>query len=62
MSDKIFLTDAPAALRPHGVRVTYHALWQRAVCGDIPADRVGKRWAIEARDLPAIAATFTPQA
>jgi len=55
MTDNIPLTDAPRALRAHGLSTTYNALWIAIVAGQVPAERVGKRWHVRTADLPIIA-------
>jgi len=55
MTDNIPLTDAPRALRAHGLSTTYNALWIAIVAGRVPAERVGKRWHVRTADLPIIA-------
>jgi len=55
MTDNIPLTDAPRALRAHGLSTTYNALWTAIVAGQVPAERVGKRWYVRAADLAVIA-------
>lgn len=59
MADHIFLTDAPRALRAHGVRCNYLTLWRRVVAGDVPATRAGARWMVSPADLPVIAQTLS---
>ena len=59
MTDNIPLTDAPRALRAHGLSTTYNALWIAIVAGHVPAERVGKRWYVREADLPIIAKTLT---
>ena len=58
MTDNIPLTDAPRALRAHGLSTTYQRLWIAIVAGHVPAERVGKRWHVRAADLPIIAKTL----
>ena len=55
MTDNIPLTDAPRALRAHGLSTTYNALWIAIVAGHVPAERVGKRWYVREADLATIA-------
>jgi len=55
MTDTIPLTDAPRALRAYGLSTTYNALWTAIVAGQVPAERVGKRWHVRAADLAVIA-------
>ena len=55
MTDNIPLTDAPRALRAYGLSTTYNALWTAIVAGQVPAERVGKRWHVRAADLAVIA-------
>ena len=55
MTDNIPLTDAPRALRAHGLSTTYQRLWGAVVSGQVPAERVGKRWHVRTADLPIIA-------
>ena len=55
MTDTIPLTDAPRALRAYGLSTTYNALWTAIVAGQVPAERVGKRWYVRAADLAVIA-------
>lgn len=59
MAEHIFLTDAPRALRAHGVTVSYLKLWRRVVAGDVPATRAGTRWLVSPADLPVIAQTLS---
>jgi hypothetical protein len=59
MAETIFLTDTPRALRAHGVQCSYLTLWRRVVAGDVPASRVGNRWAVSPADLPLIAQTLS---
>ena len=58
MTDNIPLTDAPRALRAYGLSTTYNALWTAIVAGQVPAERVGKRWHVREADLPIIAETL----
>jgi len=55
MTDTMPITDAPRALRAHGLSTTYNALWIAIVAGRVPAERVGKRWHVRTADLPIIA-------
>jgi len=55
MTDNIPLTDAPRALRAHGLSTTYQRLWRAVVNGEVPAERVGKKWHVREADLPIIA-------
>ena len=55
MTDNIPLTDAPRALRAHGLSTTYQCLWVAVVAGQVPAERVGKRWHVREADLATIA-------
>ena len=55
MTDNIPLTDAPRALRAYGLSTTYNALWTAIVAGQVPAERVGKRWHVRTDDLAIIA-------
>ena len=55
MTDTMPITDAPRALRAHGLSTTYNALWIAIVAGRVPAERVGKRWHVRTADLPLIA-------
>jgi len=55
MTDNIPLTDAPRALRAYGLSTTYNALWTAIVAGQVPAERVGKRWYVRTADLAVIA-------
>jgi len=55
MTDTIPLTDAPRALRAYGLSTTYNALWTAIVAGQVPAERVGKRWHVRTDDLAIIA-------
>ena len=52
------LTDAPCALREYGLATTYQRLWVAVVAGQVPAERMGKRWHVRAADLPIIAQTL----
>jgi hypothetical protein len=64
-SDLIPLAQAPRELRASGglicgdrnawSRVRYQPIYGLVVDGTIPAERVGGRWAIRRRDLPAVA-------
>ena len=58
MTDNIPLTDAPRALRAHGLSTTYQCLWVAVVAGQVPSVRVGKRWHVREADLPIIAETL----
>ena len=51
----ITLTDAPRALAAHGLTTTYQRLWVAIVAGQVPAERVGKRWHVSTADLAIIA-------
>jgi hypothetical protein len=42
----------------HGVSTTYQRLWAAVVNGQVPAQRVGRRWMILRSQLPGIAATL----
>ena len=55
MTDNIPLTDAPRALRAHGCETSYQRVWGAVVSGQVPAERVGKRWYVRAADLAVIA-------
>jgi len=55
MTDNIPLTDAPRALRAHGLSTTYQRLWGAVVSGQVPGVRVGKRWHVRESDLATIA-------
>ena len=55
---KLTLTDAPRALAAHGLATTYHRLWVAIIAGQVPAERVGKRWHVREDDLPIIAETL----
>ena len=55
MTDNIPLTDAPRALRAHGLSTTYQQLWGAVVAGQVPGVRVGKRWHVRTADLAIIA-------
>ena len=55
MTDNITLTDAPRALRAHGCETSYSRLWRAVVAGQVPAERVGKKWHVREADLPIIA-------
>ena len=55
MTDNIPLTDAPRALRAHGLATTYQRLWRAVVAGEVPAERVGKKWHVRESDLATIA-------
>jgi len=52
------LTDAPCALAAHGLSTTYQRLWVAIVAGQVPAERVGKRWHVREADLAVIAKTL----
>ncbi|SUZ33895.1 hypothetical protein ROE7235_03670 [Roseibaca ekhonensis] len=58
MQDTIPLTDAPRALAAHGLATTYQRLWGAVVAGQVPAERVGKRWHVREADLAVIAKTL----
>ena len=58
MQDTIPLTEVPRALRAHGLFTTYNALWIALVAGQVPAERVGKRWHVRTDDLVVIAQTL----
>ena len=58
MTDNVPLTDAPRALRAHGLSTTYQRLWGAVVSGQVPGVRVGKRWHVREADLPIIAKTL----
>jgi hypothetical protein len=58
MQDTIPLTEAPRALRAHGLSTTYNVLWIAIIAGHVPGVRVGKRWHVRATDLPIIAKTL----
>lgn len=60
MTDVISLTEMPMELRDRGLRVSYSRLYRAAIEGDIPAKRVSGRWCVEAGDVPAVEAHFTP--
>ena len=55
MTDTMPITEAPRALRAHGLSTTYQRLWGAVVSGRVPAERVGKRWHVRAADLAVIA-------
>ena len=55
MQDTIPLTDAPRALAAYGCETSYQRLWGAVVGGQVPAERVGKRWHVRAADLAVIA-------
>jgi len=55
---KITLTDAPRALAAQGCEILYQRLWGAVIAGQVPAERVGKRWYIREADLPIIAKTL----
>ena len=55
MTDNVPLTDAPRALRAHGLSTTYQRLWGAVVSGQVPGVRVGKRWHVRTADLAIIA-------
>jgi hypothetical protein len=59
VSKKLPLSDALRAINANGVTITYQQLWNAAISGKIPAERVGQRWAVQRADLPAIVQTFT---
>jgi len=42
-----------------GGTLTYQQFWNAAISGKIPAERVGRRWAVCETDLDTIAQTFT---
>ena len=58
MSDKISLPDLPRALIGMGVSAPYLTLWRLVIAGDLPAHRHGRRWQVDASDLPRIAKTL----
>ena len=51
-----------AELRALGVQKSYQTIWRATVEGQIPAERVGKKWHFKSADVPAIAAFFTSKA
>jgi len=60
VSKKLPLSDALRVLNTSSdCGVTYQQLWNAAISGKIPAERVGQRWAVLESDLDTIATTFT---
>lgn len=59
MSTKITLNMLPRALAPYGASLTYTQAWRAVTNGQIPAERVGRKWKIDPADLPAIAQSLT---
>ena len=55
MTDTMPITEAPRALRAHGLSTTYQRLWGAVVAGQVPGVRVGKRWHVRTADLAVIA-------
>jgi hypothetical protein len=49
------IIEVPRALRAYGLSTTYQRLWRAVVAGDVPAERVGKKWHVRTADLPIIA-------
>jgi hypothetical protein len=49
------IIEAPRALREYGLATTYQRLWRAVVAGEVPAERVGKKWHVRTADLPIIA-------
>ena len=62
MNDLLSLTDTAVALREFGLRPTYQHVWRAVVAGDIPAQKVGKKWKVMPADLPSIAQTLAAKA
>ena len=55
MTDTVPIVEAPRALREYGLATTYQRLWRAVVAGDVPAERVGKKWHVRTADLAIIA-------
>jgi len=55
MTDTMPIIEAPRALREYGCETSYQRLWGAVVAGQVPAERVGKRWHVRTADLPIIA-------
>ena len=55
MTDTMPIIEAPRALREYGLATTYQRLWRAVVAGEVPAERVGKKWHVRTDDLPIIA-------
>jgi hypothetical protein len=49
------------ARRAHGAAPGYHALWSAVVRGDVPAERVGKRYMVKREALRGIAELALPR-
>lgn len=55
---KISLTDLPRVLREQEVIASYYAVWSACVAGSFPAEREGRRWVIDTKDIPTIVSHF----
>ena len=55
MTDTMPIIEVPRALREYGLATTYQRLWRAVVAGEVPAERVGKKWHVRTADLPIIA-------
>jgi hypothetical protein len=62
VTKQLALSDALRAINADGVKITYQQFWSAAITGNIPAERVGQRWAVLETDLPAIAQSLTDKA
>jgi hypothetical protein len=62
VTKKIPLSDALRAVNAAGGNITYQQFWNAAITGNIPAERVGQRWAVLETDLDSIARSLTDQA
>jgi hypothetical protein len=62
VTKKIPLSDALRAVNAAGGNITYQQFWNAAITGNIPAERVGQRWAVLETDLDSIAQSLTDQA
>jgi|AntAceMinimDraft_11_1070367.scaffolds.fasta_scaffold07387_2 hypothetical protein len=61
MAKKLPLSDALRALNTSSnAAITYQQLWNAAISGKIPAERVGQRWAVSEADLATIASRLSP--
>jgi len=59
VTKKLPLSDALRVINADGGTLTYQQFWNAAISGKIPAERVGRRWAVCETDLDTIAQTFT---
>jgi len=56
--DFLTLSDLPAALRGHGVKISYSGAHKLIAEGIVPAARLGSRWVMSRDDLPKMAAAI----